>query len=57
VYDECLGGKRMCGPCKQEAAGLVKKFLEAHRKKRDSLMKEAEALLARSRDYLGAKGS
>ena len=48
VYAECVGGVRMCGECKQEAAGLVKAFLESHRKKRDEMMPEARALLARS---------
>lgn len=56
VYDECIGGIRMCGECKQEAAGLVKKFLEQHHKKRDSLKKDAEDLLAKSRSYLLSSG-
>lgn len=56
VYDECLGGTRMCGECKQEAASLVKRFLEDHHKKRDAMMRDAEALLAKSRDYLLARG-
>ncbi len=56
VYSECLGGIRMCGECKQEAAGLVKKFLEQHRKKRDSLKKDAQELLAKSKNYLLSAG-
>jgi len=52
VYDECYGGIRMCGECKQELATIVKKFLEEHRKKRDSLMKDAEELMERSRKML-----
>jgi tryptophanyl-tRNA synthetase len=52
VYDECYGGIRMCGECKQELAGIVKKYLEEHRKKRDSMMKDAEELLERSRKSL-----
>jgi tryptophanyl-tRNA synthetase len=56
VYDECVGGTRMCGECKQEAAGLVKKFLEQHHKKRDSLKKDAQELLAKSRTYLLSAG-
>ena len=54
VYDECYGGIRMCGECKTEAAGLVKKFLEEHRKKRDSLMNDASELLAKSKSYLAS---
>ncbi|MBI3840923.1 MAG: tryptophan--tRNA ligase [Thaumarchaeota archaeon] len=46
VYRECTKGIRLCGECKQEAAGLVKKFLEEHQRKRDSLMDDAEELLA-----------
>ena len=56
VRDECVSGTRMCGDCKQEAAGLVRKFLDAHRKKRDSLMKEAEELIEKSRLYLLSRG-
>ncbi|MDV3277816.1 MAG: tryptophan--tRNA ligase [Nitrososphaerales archaeon] len=54
VYDECAGGIRMCGECKQEAAGLVKGFLERHRKKRASMLKDAKDLLEKSRRYLSS---
>ena len=56
VYDECVKGVRLCGECKQEASGLVKKYLEEHRKKRDSLMGEAKEVLARSRKELAQTG-
>ncbi len=56
VHDECVGGIRMCGECKQEAAALVKKFLVQHRKKRAALMKDATDLLAKSRRYLLSTG-
>jgi len=56
VHEECAHGIRLCGECKQEANGLVKAFLEDHRKKRDSLMKDATELLARSREYLTSTG-
>ena len=52
VYDECYGGVRMCGDCKQELASIVKKFLEEHQKKRESKVKEAEELLEKSRKTL-----
>jgi len=56
VRQECLGGTRMCGECKQEAAGLVKKFLEQHHKKRDSMMNDARDLMAKSRKSLQPAG-
>ena len=56
VFTECREGTRLCGGCKQEAAGLVKRFLEDHRKKRDSLMNDAKELLAKSRNYLASAG-
>jgi tryptophanyl-tRNA synthetase len=56
VYHECTKGIRLCGECKQEAIGLVKNFLAEHQKKRDSMLKDAKNLLAKSRDYLLAKG-
>ncbi|WP_152039365.1 tryptophan--tRNA ligase [Salinigranum salinum] len=42
VYDECVGGERLCGDCKEQAAVLMREFLEDHQEKRE----EAEALLA-----------
>lgn len=56
VYHECTKGIRLCGECKEEAAGLVKTFLQDHHKKRDSMMKDAEILLKKSREYLGSTG-
>jgi tryptophanyl-tRNA synthetase len=41
VYDECVGGERLCGDCKEQAARLMEAFLEEHQEKRE----EAEALL------------
>ncbi len=35
VYDECVGGDRLCGGCKSEAAELMQDFLEKHREKRE----------------------
>jgi len=42
VYDECVGGERLCGDCKEQAAQLMREFLEEHQEKRD----EVEELLA-----------
>jgi tryptophanyl-tRNA synthetase len=56
VYRECTKGIRLCGECKQEAAGLVKKFLENHHKRREALMSDAKELLAKSRRYLTSAG-
>jgi tryptophanyl-tRNA synthetase len=42
VYDECVGGERLCGDCKEQAATLMREFLEEHQEKR----REAEAMLA-----------
>jgi tryptophanyl-tRNA synthetase len=41
VYEECVGGERLCGDCKAQAAGLMAEFLEDHQEKRA----EAEAVL------------
>ena len=41
VYEECVGGERLCGGCKEQAAELMKAFLEDHQEKRE----EARALL------------
>jgi tryptophanyl-tRNA synthetase len=34
VYEECVGGDRLCGGCKEQAAELMAEFLEDHREKR-----------------------
>ncbi|EMA20969.1 tryptophan--tRNA ligase [Haloarcula argentinensis] len=34
VYDECVGGERLCGGCKEQAAELMEQFLEEHQEKR-----------------------
>ena len=41
VYSECVNGERLCGGCKEQAAELMREFLENHQEKRD----EAEELL------------
>jgi tryptophanyl-tRNA synthetase len=41
VYSECVNGERLCGDCKEQAAGLMREFLEDHQEKRA----EAEELL------------
>jgi len=41
VYSECVNGERLCGGCKEQAAELMREFLEDHQEKRE----EAEALL------------
>jgi len=41
VYEECVGGERLCGGCKEEAAELMREFLEDHQEKRE----EARELL------------
>ena len=56
VYNECTGGIRLCGECKEEAAGLVKKYLEAHQKKRVQLLGDARELLTKNRRYLASAG-
>ena len=42
VYDECVGGERLCGGCKEQAAELMSDFLEEHQEKRA----EVEEMLA-----------
>ena len=34
VYEECVGGERLCGGCKEQAAELMEAFLEDHQEKR-----------------------
>jgi tryptophanyl-tRNA synthetase len=41
VYEECVGGERLCGDCKEQAAELMREFLADHQEKRE----EARELL------------
>ncbi len=34
VYEECVGGERLCGDCKAQAGELMAEFLEDHQEKR-----------------------
>lgn len=34
VYQECVGGERLCGGCKEQAAELMAEFLEDHQENR-----------------------
>ncbi|WP_115864776.1 tryptophan--tRNA ligase [Halorussus litoreus] len=45
VYDECVGGERLCGDCKEQAAQLMEEFLAEHQEKREEvedLLEEAD---------------
>jgi len=35
VYEECAGGERLCGGCKEQAAELMREFLADHQEKRE----------------------
>jgi len=35
VYEECVGGERLCGSCKEQAAELMEEFLDEHQDKRE----------------------
>ncbi|WP_435196984.1 tryptophan--tRNA ligase [Natronomonas sp. EA1] len=37
VYDECVGGDRLCGDCKEQAAVLMREFLADHQEKREEV--------------------
>jgi tryptophanyl-tRNA synthetase len=44
VYDECVGGERLCGGCKEQAAELMRGFLEEHQQKREEARELLEEL-------------
>ncbi len=37
VYEECVGGERLCGDCKEQAAQLMEAFLEEHHERRAAI--------------------
>lgn len=37
VYNECVGGDRLCGECKEEAARLMEEFLAEHQADREEV--------------------
>jgi len=44
VYEECVGGERLCGGCKEQAAELMAEFLEDHQEKRAEWADELDDL-------------
>lgn len=44
VYEECVEGERLCGPCKTQAAELMREFLEEHQEKRDEWAERLDEL-------------
>ena len=44
VYDECVGGERLCGDCKEQAAELMREFLADHQEKREEAREVLEGL-------------
>ena len=44
VYEECVGGERLCGDCKEQAAVLMEEFLEDHQEKRAEWAERIEDL-------------
>lgn len=44
VYEECIGGERLCGPCKTQAAELMREFLEDHQERRDAWAERLDEL-------------
>jgi tryptophanyl-tRNA synthetase len=44
VYEECVGGERLCGDCKEQAAGLMREFLADHQEKREEAREVLEGL-------------
>lgn len=50
IYEECKGGKLLCGKCKKMAAELVEEFLKEHQEKRNQIDGELDKynIIARS---------
>ncbi len=44
VYDECVGGERLCGGCKEQAAELMEEFLADHQEKREEWVEKLDEL-------------
>jgi tryptophanyl-tRNA synthetase len=44
VYEECVGGERLCGGCKEQAAELMEEFLEDHQEKREEWAEKLDEL-------------
>jgi tryptophanyl-tRNA synthetase len=58
VYEECAGGERLCGGCKEQAAELMREFLADHQEKRaeaEELLEDLDIDLASDRRGLGGE--
>jgi tryptophanyl-tRNA synthetase len=45
IYAECTAGRRICGPCKAEAAEIVANYLRRHQLKREKNLPIAREIL------------
>ncbi len=52
VRAECLGGKRLCGECKQQALTMVSSNLEEHQSKRVKMMDLAEDIIQKGNELV-----
>jgi tryptophanyl-tRNA synthetase len=60
VYDECVGGERLCGDCKEQAATLMKEFLAEHQEKRaevEPMLEDLDIELQSSRRSVAGESS
>ena len=42
IYNECTSGKRICGDCKEELISRINRFLDEHKRKRESFRDKIE---------------
>ena len=45
IWDDCRGGKVLCGECKQKLAERVARFLEQHQERRERVKDRLEEFL------------
>ena len=55
VRAECLGGKRLCGECKQQALAMVSSNLENHQVKRAEMMDMARDMIERGNELVKSR--
>ncbi len=42
IYEECRGGRRICGDCKEELINKINYFLKKHKQKRESIKEKVK---------------
>ncbi len=54
MWDKCVSGERLCGPCKREVAERMALFLREHRRRKEEVRPQAEKIVEAAAESLNS---